>query len=172
VTLDLLLMPKPKKSKGNCDLDMLPGAKESGTAPSSPPAILTSKPEFINLFEQKRVRGFIPFVGAELDENGQKTLAGKVEVEIEVVTEEEALERPAGKGQDEPNENPHLEAPQRPETSFLWFTSPWKTFKHIVWKRYKWWFIIGVLLILLILFIALFIYYTPEVLLRKIFRVS
>ena len=55
---------------------------------------------------------------------------------------------------DEPNMNPFLEPPKfviylhliyniidynrRPETSFLWFTSPLKTFKHIVWRYYIW----------------------------------
>ena len=50
---------------------------------------------------------------------------------------------------------------RRPETSFLWFTSPWKTFKHIVWKRYKWYFIGGIIALLFIVFIVLFIYSVP-----------
>ena len=50
---------------------------------------------------------------------------------------------------------------RRPETSFLWFTSPWKTFKYIVWKNYKWYFIGGLLILLLIVFIVLFIYSVP-----------
>ena len=90
---------------------------------------------------------------------------------MEILTEEEALGKPAGTGQEEPNENPHLEPPKRPETSFLWFTSPWKTFKHIIWRRYKWWFIIGLILIFFIIFILLFIYYMPELIGRKIFGV-
>ncbi len=31
---------------------------------------------------------------------------------MELLTKEEALERPAGKGQDEPNANPHLDKPK------------------------------------------------------------
>lgn len=37
---------------------------------------------------------------------------GKVEMSLEIVTEEEQDERPAGLGRDEPNMNPHLEEPQ------------------------------------------------------------
>ena len=37
---------------------------------------------------------------------------GKVELEIEIMTEEEALEKPAGQGRSEPNEHPVLEAPE------------------------------------------------------------
>ena len=36
---------------------------------------------------------------------------GKVEMEMEILTEAEAKERPAGKGRDEPNMNPHLPEP-------------------------------------------------------------
>ncbi len=37
---------------------------------------------------------------------------GKVEVELEILTEEEARQRSSGCGREEPNENPKLEAPQ------------------------------------------------------------
>jgi hypothetical protein len=37
---------------------------------------------------------------------------GKVELELEILTEEEARERPAGRGREEPNENPKLDEPQ------------------------------------------------------------
>ena len=35
-----------------------------------------------------------------------------MELELEILTEEEARERPAGRGREEPNENPKLEPPQ------------------------------------------------------------
>ena len=90
---------------------------------------------------------------------------------MEVVSEAEALLRPAGRAREDPNDNPHLEPPKRPETSFLWFTSPWKTLKHIIWKRYKWVFIIGVIVVLLVLFLALFIYSLPDAASKKLFNV-
>ena len=50
---------------------------------------------------------------------------------------------------------------RRPETSFFWFTSPWKTFKHIVWKRFKKYFITGLIIFLIGLFLFLFFYNLP-----------
>ncbi|KAH8869932.1 Dysferlin [Schistosoma japonicum] len=56
---------------------------------------------------------------------------------------------------------------RRPETSFLWFTSPWKTFKFIIWKKMKW-ILIGLLIFIIIgLLIVLFIYAIPPLLARK-----
>ncbi|KAK4317459.1 hypothetical protein Pmani_011462 [Petrolisthes manimaculis] len=46
----------------------------------------------------------------------------------------------------------------RPATSFLWITSPRKSFKHILWGRYKWYCITLVILFLLFLFFFLFFY--------------
>lgn len=37
---------------------------------------------------------------------------GKVELELEILTEEEAKNRPAGRGQEEPNQNPKLDPPK------------------------------------------------------------
>ena len=37
---------------------------------------------------------------------------GKVEMELELITEDEAALRPAGKARDEPNANPKLEEPK------------------------------------------------------------
>lgn len=39
---------------------------------------------------------------------------------------------------------------RRPATSFAWFLSPWKAFRYILWKNYKW-KILGLLVILIIL---------------------
>ena len=80
---------------------------------------------------------------------------------MEIVTEEEAVLRPAAKARDEPNQNPYLEEPNRPATSFLWFTSPLKTFKHIIWKHYKWNIVWGVAIILLVIFLVIIIYTAP-----------
>ena len=86
---------------------------------------------------------------------------GKLELDIEVLSEEEALLKPAARSRDEPNQNPHLEEPHRPATSFLWFTSPQKTFKHIIWKHYKWHIIGGIVIVLLVILLVIFIYTAP-----------
>ena len=59
---------------------------------------------------------------------------------------------------------------RRPETSFLWFTSPWKTLKFIIWHNYKWYIIGFLLTLILIAFIILFIYSVPGVTVKKIFN--
>ena len=86
---------------------------------------------------------------------------GKVEVQIEILTEEEARMKPAGKGRDEPNQHPKLDKPNRPETSFFWLTSPLKSFKYIIWKYYKCHIIGAVAIILLVIALAIFIYTAP-----------
>ncbi|XP_048456952.1 dysferlin [Rhincodon typus] len=91
IQMDLNRMPKPAKSPEKCGLMVL----ESG--------------KHVSLFEQKSVKGWWPCVAESL---GEKTLAGKVEMTLEIVTEEEKEERPAGQGRDEPNMNPKLEEPK------------------------------------------------------------
>ncbi|MRC56973.1 hypothetical protein GH877_30420, partial [Bacillus thuringiensis] len=73
-----------------------------------------------------------------------------------------------GVGRDEPNQHPFLEEPKRPQTSFLWFTSPLKTLRYIVWRNYKWYFIIAILLRILILFLILFFYSFPGAVVNKL----
>nr|XP_056711165.1 dysferlin [Euleptes europaea] len=142
IQLDLNSMLKPAKTAEKCSLDML-----------DDPARLVS------LFEQKTVKGWWPCVA---EEGKKKIIAGKLEMTLEIVNEQEWDERPAGLGRDEPNMNPKLEDPKRPETSFLWFTSPYKTLKYILWRRFKWVFLIVLLLFILLLFLGIFIYAFPN----------
>ncbi|CAB1341784.1 unnamed protein product, partial [Coregonus sp. 'balchen'] len=118
VELDLLHLIPPAKTPEKCSLKMLPGV--TGFTPSK-------QPQPNSLFSQK---------------------SGKVEMTLEIVEEREVEERPAGKGRDEPNMNPKLDFPNRPDTSFFWFTSPCKTMKFIIWRRFKWIFI-GLIVLLL-----------------------
>uniref|UniRef100_A0A8C2BB83 Myoferlin like n=1 Tax=Cyprinus carpio TaxID=7962 RepID=A0A8C2BB83_CYPCA len=134
VELDMLHLIPPAKTPEKCSLSMLTQTGKNLTPTS--------------LFSQKSVRGWWP---CAMEEDGKKILAGKVEMTLEVVEETEAEERPAGKGRDEPNMNPKLDPPNRPDTSFLWFTNPCKTMKFIIWRRYKWLFIGLIFLILVIL---------------------
>ncbi|KTG47647.1 hypothetical protein cypCar_00015452 [Cyprinus carpio] len=105
-----------------------------------------SQDKLVSLFEQKTVKGWWPCV---CDRGNEKILAEKDE-------------RPAGLGRDEPNMNPHLDEPQRPETSFLWFSSPFKTFKFIVWRRFKWLILGFFVLFFIILFLGVFLYAFPN----------
>ncbi|XP_030921029.1 dysferlin [Geospiza fortis] len=145
VQMDLNRMPKPAKTVEKCSLDLVDDSLSSGRS--------------VSLFEQKTVKGWWPCVA---EQNQQKILAGKLEMTLEIVAEQEHEERPAGMGRDEPNMNPRLEDPKRPETSFLWFTSPYKTLKFILWRRYKWVLILALLLFILLLFLGIFVYAFPN----------
>ncbi|XP_072293204.1 myoferlin-like isoform X1 [Eucyclogobius newberryi] len=158
VELDLLNLIPPSKTPEKCSLEMLPG---KSTCVRSTGRTLTS------LFSQKSVRGWWP---CAIEQDGKLTLGGKVEMTLEIVEEKDMEERPAGKGRDEPNMNPRLEPPNRPDTSFFWFTSPCKTMKFIVWRRFKWIFIIGVLLLLVILFFGILLYSLPNYISMKIVK--
>uniref|UniRef100_A0A8C8BNQ2 Dysferlin n=1 Tax=Otus sunia TaxID=257818 RepID=A0A8C8BNQ2_9STRI len=144
IQMDLNRMPKPAKTAEKCSLELVDET-------------LSSR-RFVSLFEQKTVKGWWPCV-AEQDQ--KKILAGKLEMTLEIVQEQEHEERPAGMGRDEPNMNPRLEDPKRPETSFLWFTSPYKTLKYILWRRYKWVVVLAIVLFILLLFLGIFIYAFP-----------
>lgn len=152
VELNINAMPMPAKKPSQCKLEQLPVA-------GGPPV------KTFSLFEQRRLRGFWPCYS---DETGQRKLTGKIEMELELLTQDECDVRPAGVAREEPNENPHLEPPKRPETSFMWFTSPWKTFKYIIWKNYKWKLLILIIIIFLVILVLLFVYAFPGDISRKI----
>uniref|UniRef100_A0A673HR84 Dysferlin-like n=1 Tax=Sinocyclocheilus rhinocerous TaxID=307959 RepID=A0A673HR84_9TELE len=141
--MDLNHMLSPAKSPEKCGLEMFSQSQD----------------KLVSLFEQKTVKGWWPCL--------QETellfvTQGKVEISLEIISEQEQDERPAGLGRDEPNMNPHLDEPQRPETSFLWFSSPFKTFKFIVWRRFKWLILGFYVLFFIILFLGVFLYAFPN----------
>ena len=64
---------------------------------------------------------------------------------------------------------------RRPETSFLWFSSPFRTFKNIIWRKGKWYIIGGLLLVCFVIFLLLFLWAMPVSLslpFRKVFSSS
>ncbi|MEE6485663.1 hypothetical protein FKM82_014371 [Ascaphus truei] len=152
VELDLHRSIIPAKVPEKCSLDMIDRVKA---------------PKVASIFEQKSMRGWWPCYA---EKDGARVLAGKIELTLEVLNEKEAEERPAGKGRDEPNMNPKLDQPNRPDTSFLWFTNPCKTMKFIVWRRFKWIFLGIIILLLVLLFLAVFLYSLPGYVSMKIVR--
>ncbi|NXU10448.1 DYSF protein, partial [Pardalotus punctatus] len=80
IQMDLNRMPKPAKTAEKCSLDLLDDS--------------------VSLFEQKTVKGWWP-CAAQQDQS--QILAGKLEMTLEIVAEQEHEERPAGMGRDEPN---------------------------------------------------------------------
>ncbi|KAM4524314.1 myoferlin-like isoform 2-T2 [Odontesthes bonariensis] len=155
--LDLRKLVAPAKTPEKCslkmmdDLEMVPHKLERAKS----------------LFAQQSVRGWWP---CYIEQNGKKVLGGKVEMTLEIVSEADAEERPAGKGRDEPNMNPKLDLPNRPETSFFWFTNPCKTMKFIVWRRFRCLFIGLIILTIVVLFLAILLYSLPNYISMKIVK--
>jgi hypothetical protein len=84
-------------------------------------------------------------------------IQGQMNVSIELLTLEEAKRFPAGFGRGEPNQNPFLEEPPRPASSF----APWRLDKYaseLGWKKYKW-YIIGVCACICVIIILIIIIY-------------
>ncbi|PIO29027.1 hypothetical protein AB205_0008540 [Aquarana catesbeiana] len=94
VELDLHRALIPTKTAEKCNLEMVDLAKHSKVA---------------SLFEQKSMKGWWPCYA---EKDGNRILAGKLELTLEILNEKEAEERPAGKGRDEPNMNPKLDPPK------------------------------------------------------------
>uniref|UniRef100_A0A3P8V2F0 Myoferlin n=1 Tax=Cynoglossus semilaevis TaxID=244447 RepID=A0A3P8V2F0_CYNSE len=156
--LDLLHLIPPARTPEKCSLKMLPG--DTGSKKHRPK-------KAPSLFSQKSARGWWPCF---MEQDGKRVLTGKVEMTLEIVEEQDMDERPAGKGRDEPNMNPKLEPPNRPDTSFFWFTNPCKTMKFIIWKRFRWIYILYLLLPPLFLFLGIMLYSLPNYISMKIVK--
>ncbi|XP_032358035.1 myoferlin isoform X2 [Etheostoma spectabile] len=158
VELDLRNLVPPAKTPEKCTLKMMDDL-EIG----APHKMEQAK----SLFAQQSVRGWWP---CSIEQGGKKVLGGKVEMTLEIVGEADADAKPAGKGRDDPNMNPHLDPPKRPDTSFFWFTNPCKTMKFIVWKRFRCLFIGIIILVIVVLFIAILLYSLPNYISMKIVK--
>ncbi|XP_029311419.1 LOW QUALITY PROTEIN: myoferlin-like [Cottoperca gobio] len=156
--LDLRDLVAPAKTPEKCSLKMMDDV-EMGAPRKEENAKC--------LFTQQSVRGWWP---CSIEQDGQKVLGGKVEMTLEIVAEADADERPAGKGRDDPNMNPKLDPPNRPDTSFFWFTNPCKTMKFIVWRRFRCLFIGLILLFIVLLFLGILLYSLPNYISMKIVK--
>nr|XP_021208193.1 otoferlin isoform X3 [Bombyx mori] len=141
ITLDLNRFPRGAKSSKLCTLDML---RNDGSVP------------MVNIFKQKRVKGWWPFYIKRDTE--EMELTGKVEAEIHLLTREEADKVPAGLGRGEPDP---LEKPNRPDASFMWFLNPLKSIRYIVWHNYKWTILKAAIIIAMAVMILLLVYAVP-----------
>ncbi|CAF2868388.1 unnamed protein product [Rotaria sp. Silwood2] len=122
--------------------------------------LLNPKHKGINLFVHKRIAGWWPMIAPlKAGEIRDKALlGGKFEAELSLVTAEEAEKNPVGKAREAPQP---LEEPNRPKTSFLWFTSPWKTLRFVIWRNFKWAIILGIVIFILVIFLLLAIWSLP-----------
>ncbi|XP_008199102.2 otoferlin isoform X1 [Tribolium castaneum] len=147
ITLDLNRFPRGAKSSKLCTLDML---KSDGSVP------------VVNIFKQKRVKGWWPFFIKK--DNEEMELTGKVEAEIHLLSREEADKNPVGLGRGEPDP---LEKPNRPDSSFMWFMNPLKSIRYIIWHNYKWTILKLFIIIGLAIIILLFFYSIPGYTVKK-----
>nr|CAD7397049.1 unnamed protein product [Timema cristinae] len=148
ITLDLNRFPRGAKSSKLCTLNML---KMDGSVP------------MVNIFKQKRVKGWWPFYIKK--ENEEMELTGKVEAEIHLLSKEEAEKNPAGLGRNEPDP---LDKPNRPDASFMWFLNPLKSIRYIVWHNYKWAILKLLVVFALAIVLLLFFYSVPGYTVKKI----
>ncbi|CAH2035369.1 unnamed protein product, partial [Iphiclides podalirius] len=148
ITLDLTRFPRGAKSSKLCTLAML---RNDGTVP------------MVNIFKQKRVKGWWPFYIKR--DNEEMELTGKVEAEIHLLTREDADKVPAGLGRNEPDP---LDKPKRPDASFMWFLNPLKSIRYIAWHNYKWTIINTSAIIFLAVMFLLFVYSFPGYTVKKL----
>ncbi|XP_063229448.1 fer-1-like protein 6 isoform X2 [Bacillus rossius redtenbacheri] len=112
--LNLMRLPQGANTSRSCTLETLG------------PKTRTS-----DLFKQRRTRGWWPFQAGS--EEGPK-LTGKIDMELELLTKEDAEKYPAGHGRSAPNP---LDKPMRPETSFDWLRHPLKALYYSIWLEYR-----------------------------------
>ncbi|XP_015435492.1 PREDICTED: otoferlin-like [Dufourea novaeangliae] len=146
LAIDLSRMPRGSPNSKNCTLHLL-----------------DQKLPTMDLFKVTRIRAWWPFQRSV--ETGSYVQAGKVELEMSIFQAGEADEQPAGKGRDPPQELP---PPNRPDTSFSWFRNPWKAFRYVVCRYYKWRILCCFLILLFILLLACGIYAFPGYLVKRI----
>ncbi|XP_015759463.1 PREDICTED: dysferlin-like [Acropora digitifera] len=89
------------------------------------------------------------------------TFQGKLEMTLELLSKQEVEENPAGQGREEPNQNPTLDPPNRPATSFGWFSSPFKSLRYILWRRFRCKIIAFLVIVILLVLVAIFFYSMP-----------
>ncbi|XP_054145137.1 fer-1-like protein 5 [Melozone crissalis] len=107
----------------------------------------------LNLFRRRRARGWWP---CTMHEDGGQRLSGKLELSLELLSAQEAEERPVGKGREEPNKHPTLPEPRRPKSSFLWLTSPLRLIRYGVRWHCLLWLGLGLAALLLLLLLHSF----------------
>lgn len=155
--LDLTELDKPCQNSDHC------GKEKQDPAFSG---------QTLDLFVQKSSRGWWACYKRDTaDPTAPPVCSGKIEMTVELLAGYEAAAKPAGQGREDPNQHPILEEPNRPATSFLWFTSPFKTLRYIIWRRYKWILLIVLILIIVALLLGIFFYSMPGYTVKKLFGV-
>ncbi|XP_065652291.1 otoferlin isoform X5 [Hydra vulgaris] len=146
LTLNLTNIPRPSKTSVQCNMEIMSNENRD------------------SIFKKKLIKGWWPFI---IDtEESDPELVGKVEVQLELLTEVEAAAEPAGLGRKEPQPLPF---PNRPDVAMQWMANPLKALRYFLWEQYKFCFgkfvIIGVILAIM----GLFMYTMPDAVVGKLF---
>ncbi|XP_053673937.1 myoferlin [Anopheles nili] len=129
--LNLSQLPTPASTADACTLSKNASLTGSGSNRG------------LNLFHHSKVRGWFPVHGRSTSENdasdrqpleGEIALTGKIELELEILSHDDATLDPVGVGRNPPQ---HLPEPLRPEVSFNWLQQPAKSFNKLVWPRVR-----------------------------------
>ncbi|NXD88465.1 MYOF protein, partial [Halcyon senegalensis] len=128
--LELELTKVPRAAQHPQDCTPTP----QGTPKSPWPWRGVQVPPRFSLFRQRRARGWWP---CTVQEGDKRRLSGKLELSLELLTANEAKERPAGRGREDPNMYPTLPAPVRPEWSLLWVQAPLRTLRYGIWRHHR-----------------------------------
>ena len=153
--MKLTRLPCGAKSPSACTLDMF--------KPNAPT---------VNFFKLKKCKGWWPVQAFDDEADDPKLgpdgkpepiLAGKIEMEFDLLTREEAEADPAGKKREEPQP---LDKPNRP--SRFQFVGPLTLLKYMIWEPCKWNLLKLVLCLLAILLVALFLYSSPGYIIKKV----
>uniref|UniRef100_A0A8D1A3V6 Fer-1 like family member 5 n=2 Tax=Sus scrofa TaxID=9823 RepID=A0A8D1A3V6_PIG len=156
--LDLPDMPFPARDSKLCSIRMT-------DADPKWPHFLQYK--HFSLFKMKTVTGWWP---CQVLNGGKWRLSGKVKMTLEILTEKEALIKPAGRGQSEPNQYPTLHPPPRSDMLFMWFRSPVTNFIRVVWRRSRFKIIAIAIILVMGLLLFNFIYSAPNYLAMNVIK--
>ena len=146
LALNLVEMPCPSKSGVQCTIETMSGEKK------------------LNIFKKKLIKGWWPFILNT--EESEPELVGKVEAELQLLTELEAEEDPAGLGRKEPNP---LDFPNRPDIGMTWMMNPLKALQNFLWAQYKFCLAKFAVLAAILAIMGLFLYKAPGYVVKKMF---
>ncbi|XP_053997924.1 otoferlin-like [Hylaeus anthracinus] len=150
LTLDLSRMPRGSGNSKNCTMKIL-----------DPNAPTTDLFKCVHVTSQHSLTLQMYQIISEI----HVQIQGKIELEMAVLTAEEADEHPAGKGRNPPQDLP---PPNRPDTSFSWFRNPWKACRFVVCRYYKWRIICFFVCLLFVLLCACGIYAFPGYMVKRL----